>query len=251
MFEYGELIRNLTIKEFKLRYRTSILGFIWSLLNPLAMMIILTLVFSTLLRSGIEKFPIFVLTALLAWRFFSISTTMSTGSIISNAALVTKIYFPRWLLILSSNLANFLGSSLEFIVLFPLLIFLGMKLTFFMFLLPVILIIEFILIMGISMPLSALNVYYRDVSQVWEITLLSGFFICPIIYDINLVPEKYIFLYSLNPMTRIIVSIRKILYYNTLPTIGDIVIPLLGGLLLLFIGYFIFRKLEPRFAEEI
>jgi len=248
---YGELVRNLTIKEFKLRYRNSVLGFIWSLLNPLAMMVILTLVFSTLLRSDIEKFPVFLLTALLAWRFFSISTSMSLSSIIGNSPLVTKVYFPRWLLVLSSNLANLIGSSLEFVALFPLLIFLGMKLTYLALLLPVILIFEFILIFGVSLILAPLNVYYRDVNQIWDITLQIGFFLCPIIYRISLIPERYLFAYSLNPMTRVVESIRKIFYYNMLPSLADFIIVLVSGLLLILIGYLTFRRLEPRFAEEI
>ncbi|MEM4648246.1 MAG: ABC transporter permease [Candidatus Pacearchaeota archaeon] len=251
MFEYSELIKHLAVKEFKLRYRNSALGFLWSLLNPLAMMIILTIVFSALLRTSIEKFPVFLLTALLVWRFFSIASSMALWSIIGNSSLVTKVYFPRWLLVLSSNLANLIGSSLEFIALFPLLIFLGMKLTFLTLLLPLILVIEFILIMGVSLPLSALNVYYRDVSQIWDLALQAGFFLCPIVYDIKLIPENYLFLYSLNPMTRIIQSVRKILYYNTLPTLSDFAIPLLSGLLLLLVGYIIFHKLEPKFAEEL
>jgi len=251
LFEYAELVRNLTIKEFKLRYRNSILGFFWSLLNPLAMMIILTLVFSALLRSGIEKFPVFLLTAFLGWRFFSIGTSMSLSSIIGNYPLVTKIYFPRWLLVISSNLANLIGSSLEFAALFPLLIFLGMKITYLVVLLPVILILEFVLIIGVSLILAPLNVYYRDVNEIWGIVLQAGFFLCPIIYSINVIPERYLSAYSLNPMTRIIEAIRKILYYNTLPTIADFAITLASGLLLLLIGYLIFRKLEPRFAEEI
>jgi len=250
-FQYSELVRNLTIKEFKLRYRNSILGFIWSLLNPLAMMIILTLVFSTLLRSGIENFPVFLLTALLAWRFFSISTSMSLSSIIGNAPLVTKIYFPRWLLVLSSNLANLIGSSLEFAAFLPLLVFLGMKITPLALFLPVILILEFILITGVSLILAALNVYYRDFNQIWEITLQIGFFLCPIIYRITLIPERYIVAYSLNPMTRVIESIRRILYYSTLPTLADFIIILVSGLVLLLLGYLVFRRLEPRFAEEI
>ena len=251
MLEYGELVRNLTIKEFKLRYRNSVLGFVWSLLNPLAMMIILTLVFSTLLRVGIENFPVFLLPALLAWRFFSISTSMSLSSVIGNSPLVTKIYFPRWLLVLSSNLANLIGSSLEFAALFPLLIFLGMKITYIALLLPVILVFEFILIIGVSLVLAPLNVYYRDVNQVWDIALQIGFFLCPIIYSISLIPERYVLAYSLNPMTRVIESIRKTLYYSTLPTLADFTIILVSGLILLLVGYLVFRKLEPRFAEEI
>jgi len=251
MIQHSELVRNLTIKEFKLRYRNSVLGFVWSLLNPLAMMIILTLVFSTLLRAGIENFPVFLLTALLAWRFFSISTSMSLSSIIGNSPLVTKIYFPRWLLVLSSNLANLIGSSLEFAALFPLLIFLGMKITYPVLLLPVILVLEFILINGVSLILAPLNVYYRDVNQIWDITLQAGFFITPIIYSINLIPQRYLIAYSLNPMARVVESIRKILYYNTLPTIEDFTIILASGVILLLIGCLTFRRLESRFAEEI
>jgi len=251
LFQYSELVRNLTIKEFKLRYRNSVLGFVWSLLNPLAMMIILTLVFSTLLRAGIENFPVFLLPALLGWRFFSISTSMSLSSIIGNSPLVTKIYFPRWLLVLSSNLANLIGSSLEFAALFPLLIFLGMKITYLALLLPLILILEFILIIGVSLILAPLNVYYRDFNQIWDITLQIGFFLCPIIYSISLIPERYLIAYSLNPMTRVVESVRKILYYNTLPTVADFIIVVASGLLLLLVGYLIFRRLEPRFAEEI
>jgi len=251
LFKYNELLLNLTIKEFKLRYKNSILGFLWSLLNPLAMMIILTIVFSILLRVGIERFPVFLLTALLVWRFFSIATSMALWSIIGNSSLVTKVYFPRWLLVLSSNLANLIGSLLEFIAVFPLLLLLGMKLTFLTLLLPLMLIIEFILITGASLPLAALNVYYRDVAQIWDLTLQAGFFLCPIVYDVKLIPEKYLSLYLLNPMARIIQSVRKILYYNALPSLSDVAIPLISGLLLLLIGYLIFHRLEAKFAEEL
>ena len=251
MPDYSELVKNLTVKEFKLRYRNSFLGFLWSLLNPLCMLIILSLVFSTLLRSGISNFPVFLLPALLCWRFFSISTSMSLSSVIGNAPLVTKVYFPRWLLILSSNIANLIGSSLEFAALFPLLVILGMRITFLILLLPVILAFEFLLIVGVSLILASLNVYYRDFNQIWDITLQIGFFLCPIIYSMNLIPERYLLAYSLNPMTQIIESVRKILYYNTLPILTDLVIVLASGVLLLFIGYLIYRRLEPGFAEEI
>ena len=251
MFEYAELIKNLAVKEFKLRYRNSVLGFFWSLLNPLAMMVILSLVFSVLVKSGIEHFPVFLLPALLVWRFFSIGTTMSLGSILGNVPLVTKVYFPRWFLVLSSNLANAIGSTLEFVVLLPLLIFLGMNLTYLVFLLPIILIFEFILIMGVSFLLASLNVYYRDINQIWDIILQAGFFLTPIIYSATLIPPRYSFYYLLNPVSRIMEAIRKILYYNTVPTPEDFLIPLLGGLLFCFIGLQVFRRLEPRFAEVI
>ena len=248
---YAELVKTMTIKEFKLRYRNSALGFAWSLLNPLAMMVILTLVFSTLLRGGIDNFPVFLLPVLLVWRFFSIGTSMALWSIIGNASLVTKVYFPRWLLVLSSNLANLIGSTLEFVALLPLLLALGMRMSWILAFLPAVLAIEFVLIAGASLPLAALNVYYRDVNQVWDIALQAGFFLCPIIYSASLIPARYALLYSLNPMTRIIESVRKIFYHDTLPASYDLLVPLLAGLTLLVFGYTIFVKLEPRFAEEI
>lgn len=251
MFEYTELIKNLAVKEFKLRYRNSVLGFFWSLLNPLAMMIILSLVFSVLMKSRVDNFPAFLLPALLVWRFFSIGTTMSLGSILGNVPLVTKVYFPRWLLVLSSNLANAIGSTIEFVVLLPLLILLGMNFTYLIFLLPIILTFEFILIMGVSFLLASLNVYYRDINQIWDIILQAGFFLTPIIYSSSLIPPRYSFYYLLNPVSRIMEVIRKILYYNTIPTYEDFLIPLLGGLLFCLIGFQIFRRLEPRFAEVI
>ena len=251
MFEYTELIKNLAVKEFKLRYRNSVLGFFWSLLNPLAMMVILSLVFSVLVKSGIDNFPVFLLPALLVWRFFSIGTSMSLGSILGNVPLVTKVYFPRYLLVLSSNLANLIGSTLEFAVLLPLLFFLGMNLSYLIFIAPVILILEFILIMGVSFLLASLNVYYRDINQIWDIILQAGFFLTPIIYSETLIPTKYLSYYMLNPVSRIIVAIRKILYYNTMPSFDDFLIPILGGLFLCLVGYQVFRRLEPRFAEVI
>ena len=204
LFRYRKLVRNLTVKEFRHRYRNSVLDFLWSLLNPLAMMTILTLVFSTLLRAGIENFPVFLLPALLAWRF-SMGSPMSSWSIIGNSSLVTKVYFPRWL-VLSSNLADLIGSSLEFVALFPLLVFLGMKVTYLSFLLLLILILEFILVAGVSLLLAVPNVYYRDINEICGIVLQAGFFLTPTIYSIGLITLSYNSLHSLNPMTRIIES---------------------------------------------
>jgi len=251
LFQYGELVRNLTVKEFKLRYRNSILGFFWSLLNPLAMMMILTVVFSKLMKSDVHNFPIFLLPALLAWRFFSVGTSMSLQSIIGNYSLVTKVYFPRWLLVLSSNLANLIGSSLEFAVLFPLMMVLGMRITPLALLLPVILVLELLLIVGVSLVLASVNVRYRDFNQVWDITLQIGFFLCPILYDMSMIPKRYLLAYSLNPVTCIIDSVRKILYYDALPTIVDFIVVFVSAILLLSVGCLVFRALEPRFAEEI
>jgi len=249
VLEHGEIIWILVKKDFKIRYRNSVLGFLWSLLNPLSMMVILSLVFSLLLKSGIQDFPIFVLTALLPWRFFSIGTMQSAGSIAGNPSLVKKVYLPRHILVLTSNLASFVSFLMEFAALLPVMIALGMRVTLDILLLPAVMIIEFLVVLGISLALAALNVFYRDFYQIWDIALQLGLFLSPVFYDPSIIPERYQFYYSLNPITGIIESTRKILFYNVLPTVFDLATPLLTALILLVIGYAIFRKLEPRFAE--
>jgi len=248
---YLDIVAVLAQKDFKVRYRNSVLGFVWSLLNPLASMVILTLVFSFLLRVDIPNFAAWVLLGLLIWRFFSVGTGQGMVSIVGNASLVTKVYLPRQLIVLSSNLANLLGSALEFVALLPLLAILGVNLTAYALYLPLVLLCEFLLIFGVSLTLSSLNMRYRDFNQVWDIVLQLGFFLTPIFYDGNLVPERYQSIYSLNPVTRLIESTRTIFLRNGLPSLYDDAVIVTSIMLLLLLGLLVFGRLERRFAEEI
>lgn len=249
--QHQDLILNLTLRDFRLRYRHSFLGFLWSLLNPLSMMVVLTAFYSFVFKAGISNFPLFVLPPLLVWRFFSVATSASLESIAGNSSLVTKVYLPRWLLVLSSNLANFLGSSLEFLALFPLMVVLGAQLSVLIVILPILLILEFVMIIGVSLVLSCVNVYYRDFSQVWEIFLQAGFFLSPIFYSETVIPQSLQIVYSLNPMARLIEATRKILYYGQLPTSFDILIVVGSLLVFLVVGSLLFAKLEPKFGELV
>ena len=251
MRHYFDVTLVLAQKDFKIRYRNSILGFIWSMLNPLAYMFILTIVFSVLLRIGIPNFSAWLLIGLLIWRFFSIGTSQGLFSILGNPSLVSKVRVPRYLLVLSNNLANFVGAALEFVVLIPLLVLLGIDLTVYAVLLPAILILEFLLVFGLSLSLASLNIKYRDSYQVWDIALQLGFFLSPIVYDANLIPARYRFLYSLNPVTRLIESTRAIFLLHQLPSMFDIAVIMLSTAIFLLIGFIIFRSREARFAEEL
>jgi lipopolysaccharide transport system permease protein len=170
---------------------------------------------------------------------------------IGNPSLVSKVYIPRYIIVLSNNLANFLGATLEFVALIPLLLLLGVKLTAYALVLPVILVLEFLLVFAISLSLSSLNVKYRDFYQLWDIALQLGFFLSPIVYDANLIPTRYQLLYSLNPVTCLIDSARSIFLFQEFPTMFDIVVILASVAILLVAGLLIFRRLEPRFAEEL
>jgi len=248
---YFDVITVLAQKDFKVRYRNSILGFVWSLLNPLAYMIILTIVFSLLLKVTIPNYAAWLLIGLLVWRFFSIATSQGLFTIIGNPSLVNKVYVPRYIIVLSNNLANFLASLLEFLVLLPLLLVLGISFSVYAILLPVILLSEFLLIFGISLLLSSLNLRYRDFYQLWDISLQLGFFLSPIVYDPTLIPSKYRFLYSLNPVTRLIESLRAVFLHASLPTIFDCTVILASSTFFLLIGFIVFQALQVRFAEEL
>jgi len=248
---YVDIITVLAQKDLKVRYRNSVLGFVWSLLNPLAYMVILTAVFSVLLKVAVPNFAAWLLLGLLVWRFFSIATNQSLTSIIANPSLVTKVYLPRYLIVLANNLANLVGATLEFIALLPLLLFLGVTFSLYAILLPVVLGIEFVLIFGISLAISALNLKYRDFSQLWDIALQLGFFVSPIVYDSSFIPARYSFIYSLNPITRLIQLVRDIFLQKTLPSSYDLGILLTIVILFLVLGLTVFHKLEQRFAEEL
>jgi len=241
----------LVIKDFKLRYRNSVLGFFWSLLNPLAMMAILTVFETVVFPSSVANYPVFILCGNLAFRFFSIATSQSLDSIVGNPSLVTKVALPRMLLVLSSNLANGLGSVLEFVTLIPVMVLLGLNLTLFAILLPLVLLLEFILIFGISLILSSLSVFYRDFNQIWEIINQALFFLTPIWYSPDIIPPKFSLFFSLNPVERIVAATRSVLYYGRFPTEADFVGLLVAGLLFLGVGLLIFHHYQDRFGELV
>ena len=246
-----DVVITLALKDFKVRYRNSILGFLWSLLNPLAYMLILTLVFSFLLHVSVPNFAAWVLIGLLIWRFFSLGTSQGLFSIINSASLVTKVYMPRYAIVLSNNVANLFSACLEFVVFLPLLIALGVGPSVYFFFLPAVIALEFMIIFALSLSLAPLNVKYRDFYQLWDIALQLGFFLSPIVYDAQLIPARFQFLYSLNPVTRLIESARNVFLSQKLPTLYDLIVVAGSIVIFLIIGFAIFRTLEERLAEEL
>ena len=160
-----------------------------------------------------------------------------------NPSLVSSVYIPRTLIVLSSNLANLFGSSIEFIVLLPLLFILGVHPDIHALFLPAIVLMEFVLIFAVSLLLASLNLKYRDVSQIWDIALQLGFFLSPIVYDESSVPSRYKFLYSLNPITRLIEATRGLFLQQQLPNIYDLFLIVSVTGLILIAGLAVFQHL--------
>lgn len=258
LFSYRDLFYNLVVRDLKVRYKKSALGFLWSLLNPLLMMVVFTIVFTILTVPTVDNFPVFVLTGLVAWNFFANSVTGAAQTIVGNSTLINKVYFPRELLpasLVASNLVNFL---LTMLVLFGFILAFGIKLTPMVLLLPVILAIQVMLVLGIALIVAAVNVYYRDVSVLLEVGITAWFFLTPIFYQLERIPHTISFLgidvwrwvYMLNPMASLVTDYRYILLYG-LPPIKHSVFAVVESAALFVVGYWLFRTLSVRFSEEL
>lgn len=250
MWQYRELIRNLTVVDLKNRYQNTALGFFWSLLSPFLLAVVLYFVFSHLFGRE-ENFAINLLVGIMAWRFFAAGTSASVGAIVGKPSLVTKVYIPRQILVLSNVLANIISSLLEFIVLLPIIFVLLGHLPVTVLLFPLIHIIYFWFIYGAGLLLSSLFVYFRDINQIWEVLINVLFFCSPIIYPLTIVPAYLMPYYLVNPITQFIIMYRDVMVAGDLPSLFSIVVVIGFAVAAYLVGSFAFSKLQRRFAEEI
>lgn len=262
LIQYKELLINLTRKELKVKYKNSILGFFWSLLNPILMMLVFTFIFTIVLPiknvGGIKNFPLFFLAGFLPWNFFSATVTSSTISIVGNGPLIKKVFFPRELLPVSIGLANLINFALELSVFFLFVLATGLLsdskyLGFYKYLPYLIILIPilFVFTIGVSLLISALNVYLRDIQHIIGILLMVTFYATPIIYPITLVPGAYSKAYKANPVTAIIESFHQVLHGVSHPSFILLLYSATAAIAAFMFGYFIFLRLEPAFAEEV
>ncbi|MEM2956381.1 MAG: ABC transporter permease [Candidatus Pacearchaeota archaeon] len=245
------ILKETTWADFKLKYSSSVLGFFWSLLNPLLMLATLYLVFSILFKWEIEYYQLFLLLGIIIWNFFSEATTKGMGGILEKAFLIKKIYFRREITIISACLTSFFTLLLNLVVfLIFVLIFKG-NFSWHVIYFPFILVELFILALGFSLALGAFYTKFRDLRHIWEVLLSMGFFLTPIVYPISRIPENYLKVYMLNPMARIITTSRDIFISNTISGLWDQTITLILCLAIFFIGYYIFSKRKGHIVEEI
>ncbi len=248
---YWAILKNLTLRNLRIRYRGTILGFLWAFLNPLLMTAILYVVFSYVIKIKMPQYPLFILSALLPWTFFSSALNDSANSIVDNANLVKKTYFAREILPLSYVLSNFINLIFSLIVLLMVLLIFRIQALQFVWLLPLILIIHLIFTVGLGLVLACANVYFRDVGHILTIGLLFWFYLTPIFYPLEMVPDKFHQIYMLNPMALVITIYRGVLFESRMPRITDFIgLVLMVGAVFGF-GYFVFKRNEPYFTKEI
>lgn len=263
LYLYRELLANLVKRELKVKYKRSVLGFFWSFLNPLLTMLVFTFVFSFVLRIpppknslGMASFPMFLLTALLPWNFFSLSLGAAVGSIVYNSNLIRKVYFPREILPVSLSVANLVNFLFELAALFLFLLILGYPFLGNLYYLIIIIFIELIFIIGISLIFAFLNVYFRDVQHFVGIILMVWFYATPIIYPDSMIPKVWhglpvYTIFKLNPLTALVLCYRDVLYYVRPPSLSLLSYSAAVSLGTLVVGYALFKRYEPNFAEEV
>ena len=249
--KYREFLKTSIKKEFRGKYKKSFLGVLWSFLNPLFQLLIYALVFPFILKNNVDNYIIFLIVALMPWNFFNMTILQSAASIVSNGGIIKKVYFPREILPIStatSNLINFLITGI--IVLIALLIS-GIGIGSSILVLPIIVIIQYILQLGLSFIFSSITVYVRDVEYLLNVFMMLMFYLCPIVYSADMIPDRFLPLFKINPMFHIIGYYREILYNKHIPNMINVFILFLICLLILIIGYLIFQKCKKRFAEEL
>ncbi|MCX6006175.1 MAG: ABC transporter permease [Chloroflexi bacterium] len=250
IFKFRELIGTLTIVDLKNRYQNTALGFLWSLLSPLLMALVLFVVFRYLFKQE-PNFASYLLVGLMSWRFFATSTNAAVYAVVGKSSLVTKVYIPRQILVLSCMLSNLVSSLLEFIIIIPILYFAAGSLPPTILLFPFIFLIYFWFVYGIALVLASLYVFFRDINQIWEVLSQMLFFLCPIFYPLMSITEQVQRYYLLNPITQYIIIYRDVMVYGQLPSAYSLIIAVAAAVISVAIGILTFNKLQRRFAEEI
>ena len=252
LYAYRQMIFSLVKKDLRGRYKGSVLGFLWTFINPLLQLVVYTIVFSFILKSNIERYYLYLFVALIPWIFFSSSITVGSASIVAQKDLIKKIYFPRMVIPISYVTSSFVNMLLCFIVIFAVIIVSGAGINFLALLtLPVIMLVEYILALGMAMLTSAITVYFRDLEHILGIVTMAWMYMTPIMYDKSIVPENLMPIFNLNPMTHVIECYRAVLYEKKIPDLTTLLSAAGLGILILIVGILVFNKLQKRFAEEL
>lgn len=252
LWQYREMIISLVKRDLKSRYKGSVLGFFWMFLNPLLQLMVYTIVFSAIMRMDIEQYYLFLFVALIPWTFFSTCLSAGANVVIAQQDMVKKIYFPREVLVVSFVTAQLVNMLLSFIVVFGVVFISGRGINIQALLyLPLIIVIEYILALGFTMLISALTVYFRDLEHIMSIISMAWMYLTPIMYPVEMVPERFVNIFYLNPMTSIILAYRDILYNGQIPQMSDLLNAIVMGVAFLVVGCVTFNRLQRRFVEEL
>lgn len=250
IWSYRSMIQSLVHKDLRGRYKASVLGFLWTFIVPLCQLLVYTVVFSIIMRSNVEKFYLYLFVALIPWNFFSSCLTSGSSCILQQQSLVNKIFFPREVIPIAFVTSSFVNMLYCEIVVIAVCLFSGVHFQFLgLCCLPLVMLVEYLFVLGITLIVSAIDVYFRDLEHILGILSMAWMFMTPIMYDLSMVPERLRPLFNLNPMTYIISAYRDILYWGTVPNIRTLLVSACFSLLFVLLGFYVFGKLKKHFSE--
>lgn len=245
---FTPLLRELVVRDIKVRYRHSALGLVWTVLNPLLMMVVITIVFSTLFKQNIPNFPIYYLSGSLIFAFNSESTTTALNSIISNASLIKKVYIPKYLFPLSNVLSGLVNLGFSLIAMFIVMLITDAPFHATLLLLPIPIFYTFLFSVGLGILLSAVTVFFRDIAHFYSVFILAWTYFTPIFYPVEILPDTVMKLMQINPMYHLVTYMRSIVLYGVFPSLKENLLCLCLGLLMLALGLFVFYKKQDKFV---
>lgn len=252
IFKHKNLIWELVKQNLKKRYSQSFVGMLWYLFEPLIIFGVMIIVFTVIYPiKGIENFPIYLLIGLTILQLFDEGTSASLETIVTNAGLIKKIYFPREIFPTVSIIVALISIIFEFVVIFIFMIVMGVAFQVTLLFIPIILALELLLMLGVCLILSALYVKWRDLNIIWKLFLKILFWLVPLFYSAYSLPSNIVQIYMLNPITLLIEDSRAVILYGTLPNFIHLLYLLCVGVVLLLIGIWVFNRRKKSFAEEI
>ncbi|MHB0915200.1 MAG: ABC transporter permease [Thermoleophilia bacterium] len=256
--KYSYLIKELAITDFKLKFKGSFFGYLWSLAKPLFMFLVLYTVFTRIFKIGgeIPNYPVYLLLGVMLWGFFAETTNICMNSIVSRGDLIRKVYFPKIILPISSSLSAFISLIINLLVVFGFAFYVGVDFSRDLLLLPLAIIEFYLLSLGFSFFLASLFVRYRDVLHIWEVLIQAMFYATPILYPLSLVPADLARVMMLSPVAQVIQDFRRIIISPSVETSFSVngvlgIFPYLFTIALFVVGYYVFQRMAMRFAEEV
>lgn len=251
LLQYKPLLKELVSRDLKVKYRRSFLGYVWSLLNPLLMMTVMTVVFSYMFRFDIPNYPLYLITGQTLWTFFNESTNMSMYSVLQNGSLIKKVYIPKFIFPISRVLSSFVTMSFSLVAIVIVMLFTKAPFYWTILLFPIPLLFLLLFSMGIGMVLSALSVYFRDITHLYGVLTLAWMYLTPIFYPVNALPEEIVPIVQSNPMYTYITFFRELVLYGTVPETAMWLRCAGASVIAMVLGMAVFRKMQRNFILYI
>lgn len=249
--QYKHLLFNLVMRDLTVRYKRSVLGFLWTMLNPVLNTIVLAIVFSSVFRFDIKYFVIYLISGLLLWQFFSNSTVMASRCLQGNGPLIKRVYIPKPIFVFSTILSNIVNLGFALVSVLILLPIFGSGFHLALLFLPLPLFIAVMFSTGIAFMLSAAAVFFNDIIEMYQIILLPWMYLTPIIYPLNIIPDKFLPIIKVNPMYYILECFRLPIYMGQIPNTETCLLALICAVVSLLVGYMVFAKLSDTFVYYV